>query len=48
MVGFGIAVLDYPANRFSATLIELVDTVGCHLVLTTGGTVADVGCRLEM
>jgi len=25
-------------DRISATLIELVDTAGCHLVLTTGGT----------
>lgn len=25
-------------ERISATLIELVDTAGCHLVLTTGGT----------
>src|SRR5215470_11203496 len=24
--------------RIERTLIELVDTVGCHLVLTTGGT----------
>ena len=26
------------ADRISATLIELVDIEGCHLVLTTGGT----------
>jgi molybdopterin adenylyltransferase len=25
-------------SRISETLIELVDTAGCHLVLTTGGT----------
>jgi len=25
-------------ERISATLVELVDTAGCHLVLTTGGT----------